>query len=205
MSENSNIFENKKILIYGLGKTGISAFKFLKKNNFVSIYDDNEKIKKKEFITFDKVKKSKFDLIILSPGININSCKLKKFLKKNSKSIYTDLDVFSSYFKNQCITITGTNGKSTTCRLLHDVLKEKGLDVKLAGNIGYPILSIKNIKKNSIFVIEASSYQLEYSKLFSSKYGAILNISVDHLERHKTLKNYISAKFKLIENQKKIQ
>ena len=204
MSENSNIFINKKILIYGLGKTGISAFKFLKRNNFVSIYNNNKKFKKnKEFITFDKIKKSKFDLIILSPGIDINKCKLKKFLKKNSKNIYTDLDVFNSYFKNQCITITGTNGKSTTCRLLHDVLKQKGYDVKLAGNIGYPILSIKNIKKSSIFVVEASSYQLEYSKLFTSKYGAILNISVDHLERHKTLKNYISAKFRLIENQKK--
>ena len=204
MSENSNIFINKKILIYGLGKTGISAFKFLKKNNFVSIYDDKKKIKKnKESVTFSKIKKSKFDLIILSPGIDINKCKLKKFLEKNFKKIYTDLDVFSSYFKNQCITITGTNGKSTTCRLLHDVLKQKGYDVKLAGNIGYPILSIKNIKKRSIFVIEASSYQLEYSKLFTSKYGAILNISVDHLERHKTLKDYISAKFRLIENQKK--
>ena len=204
MSENSNIFINKKILIYGLGKTGISAFKFLKKNNFVSIYDDKKKIKKnKESVTFSKIKKSKFDLIILSPGIDKNKCKLKKFLEKNFKKIYTDLDVFSSYFKNQCITITGTNGKSTTCRLLYDVLKQKGYDVKLAGNIGYPILSIKNIKKRSIFVIEASSYQLEYSKLFTSKYGAILNISVDHLERHKTLKNYISAKFRLIKNQKK--
>ena len=71
----------------------------------------------------------------------------------------------------------------------------------MAGNIGYPILSIKNIKKNTIFVIEASSYQLEYSKLFKSKYAAILNISRDHLERHKTINKYISAKFKLIKNQ----
>ena len=107
-------------------------------------------------------------------GICENEKTMNKVLKKNFKKIYTDLDVFSSHFKNQCITITGTNGKSTTCRLLHDVLKQKGYDVKLAGNIGYPILSVKNIKKSSIFVIEASSYQLEYSKLFSSKYGAIL-------------------------------
>ena len=62
---------------------------------------------------------------------------------------------------------------------------------------------LKNIKKNTIFVIEASSYQLEYSKLFRSKYAAILNISPDHLERHKTINNYISAKFKLIKNQNK--
>ncbi len=204
MSENSNIFINKKILIYGLGKTGISTLKFLKNNNNVFIYDDSKQIKKiNQFISLYEIKKTKFDLIILSPGIDINKCKLKKYLNKNFKKIYTDLDVFSSYFKNQSITITGTNGKSTTCKLLYDVLKQQGLDVKLVGNIGYPILSIKNVKNRSIFVIEASSYQLEYSKLFSSKYAAILNISVDHLERHKTLNNYISAKFKLIKNQKK--
>jgi UDP-N-acetylmuramoylalanine--D-glutamate ligase len=208
MNESSNIFLNKKILIYGLGKSGFSSYKFLKKKNKVFLLDDNKKLNlnkkyQKNLISHDQIKKIKFDLIILSPGININKCKINKFLKKNSKIIYTDLDVFNSFYKNLCITITGTNGKSTTCKLLYHVLKEQKLDVKLAGNIGYPILSIKNIKKNTIFVIEASSYQLEYSKLFRSKYAAILNISPDHLERHKTISSYISAKFKLIENQNK--
>ena len=208
MNENSNIFTNKKILIYGLGKSGLSAFNFLKKYNNISLFDDNKKIilkkhTKNKFILFNQIKKFKFDLIILSPGIDINQCKLKNFLKKNSKKIYTDLDIFYSFYKNQSITITGTNGKSTTCKLLYEVLKKQGLDAKLVGNIGYPILSTTNIKKKTIFVIEASSYQLEYSQLFTSKYVAILNISPDHLERHKTLKNYISAKFKLILNQKK--
>lgn len=208
MNENSNIFINKKILIYGIGKSGISSFNFLKRYNNISLYDDNNKIKlknltKNKFIPLDQIKKFKFDLIILSPGIDINKCKLKYYLKKNSKIIYTDLDVFYSFNKNQCITITGTNGKSTSCQLLYEVLKKNGLDVKLAGNIGYPILSIKNIKRKSIFVIEASSYQLDYSQLFTTKYAAILNISPDHLERHKTLKNYIFAKFRLIQNQKR--
>ena len=208
MNENSNIFINKKILIYGLGKSGISAFNFLKKYNNISLFDDNKKIKIKKIsnhiiTSSNKIQKSKFDIIILSPGIDANTCKLKKFLKKNSKTIYSDLDVFHSFYRNQCITITGTNGKSTTCQLLYEVMKKQGYDVKIAGNIGYPILSIKNIKPKSIFVIEASSYQLDYSKLFNSKYAAITNISADHLERHKTLKNYISAKFKIIKNQKK--
>ena len=208
MNENSDIFKNKKILIYGLGKSGISAFNFLKRYNKISLFDDDKKIKIKKISNLiikshSKIQKSKFDVIILSPGIDINKCKLKKFLKKNSKIIFTDLDVFHSFYRNQCIAITGTNGKSTTCQLLYEVLKKQGYDVKLAGNIGYPILSIKNIKPKSIFVIEVSSYQLDYSKLFNSKYSAILNISADHLERHKTLKNYISAKFKIIKNQKK--
>ena len=62
-------------------------------------------------------------------------------------------------------------------------------------------MSLSNIKKKTIFVIEASSYQLEYSKIFCSKYAAILNISPDHLERHKTLKRYIKAKIKLLKSQ----
>ena len=208
MNESSNTFLNKKILIYGLGKSGFSSFKFLKKKNEVFLFDDNKKINlnkkyQKNLISLSQIKKLEFDSIILSPGINIDKCKINKYLKKNSKIIYTDLDVFNSFYDNLCITITGTNGKSTTCQLLYKVLKKQKLDVKLAGNIGYPILSVKNIKKNTIFVIEASSYQLEYSKLFKSKYAAILNISPDHLERHKTISNYVSAKFKIIENQNK--
>ena len=208
MNENNNIFINKKILIYGIGRSGISALKFLKRYSNISLCDDDKKIKvsktiSSKIITYSEILKSKFDIIILSPGININQCRLKKFLKKNDKIIYTDLDIFYSFYSNKCITITGTNGKSTTCKLLSDVLKKQGLDIKLVGNIGYPILSAKNIDNKSIFVIEASSYQLEYSKLFSSKYAAILNIAIDHLERHKTLRKYISAKFKLIKNQKK--
>ena len=87
--------------------------------------------------------------------------------------------------------------------MLYEVLKKQKIDVRLAGNIGYPILSIQNFNKKTLFVIEASSYQLEYSRLFKSKYAVILNISPDHLERHLTLQKYISAKFKLIENQSK--
>ncbi len=206
MREKSNIFLNKKILVYGLGKSGISTFNFLKKNNKILLFDDFKKIKKnktfkKKFISINNIKKNKFDAIILSPGIDLNKCKLKTYLKKNEKIIYTDLDIFYSFYKNQCITITGTNGKSTTCQLLYELLKKQKYNVKLAGNIGYPLLSIRNITPKSIFVIEASSYQLEYSKLFKSKYSAILNIKPDHLERHKNLKNYISAKLKLIKNQ----
>ena len=202
------IFINKKILIYGLGKSGLSAFKFLKDKSDVFLYDDlqsNDKAKniKKNLISYKNILKSKFDQIILSPGIDINKCKLSKFLKKNHNKIYSDLDVFYTFYKNDCITITGTNGKSTTCQLLYEVLLNQKLDVKLVGNIGNPILSVKNVKKKTIFIIEASSYQLEYSKIFRSKYAAILNLSPDHIERHKTINRYIKAKFKLLKSQSK--
>ena len=116
-----NIFLNKKILIYGLGKTGLATFNFLKKKSNVFLFDDFKKSNKKS-INFKLIQRSKFDYIIISPGINIDKCKLSKFLKNNLKKIYTDLDIFYSFYKNDCITITGTNGKSTTCQLLYDVL-----------------------------------------------------------------------------------
>ena len=206
MATNLNIFLNKKILIYGLGKSGLSTFKFLKNKSDIFLYDDfQSNIKslniKKNLISYKNILKLNFDQIILSPGIDINKCKLSKFLKNNNNKIYSDLDVFYSFYKNDCITITGTNGKSTTSQLLYEVLLNQKFDVKLVGNIGNPILSVKKVKKKTIFVIEASSYQLEYSKIFRSKYAVILNLSPDHIERHKTINKYVKAKFKLLKSQ----
>ena len=156
MSDSLNIFFKKKILIYGLGKSGLSAFKFLKNKSNVFLYDDfqsnfkNLSIKK-NFINYPNILKSKFDQIILSPGIDFNNCKLSKYLKKNYNKIYSDLDVFYEFFKNDCITITGTNGKSTTCQLLYEVLSRQKFNVKLVGNIGNPILSVKDVKKKNNF------------------------------------------------------
>ena len=195
--------KNKKFLIYGYGKSGSSAHNYLKKNNKIFIYDDNKK-PNKFFTSLKKIKLIKFDYIVLSPGIDINQCKLKNYLKRNISKIITDLDIF--YLNNQKnlkITITGTNGKSTTAKLLFEILRDQKKDVILAGNIGIPILSKNKIKSNTIFVIEASSYQLEYSKYFKTDYAFILNISPDHLERHRSIQKYTQAKFKLILNQKK--
>jgi UDP-N-acetylmuramoylalanine--D-glutamate ligase len=198
MLESHNIFNNKKILIYGLGKSGLSASKFLKINNEVIEYDD------KKNKNYEKIRKIEFDYIILSPGIDINKCKLSNFLKKNYSKIHTDLDIFYSNYKyNYKITITGTNGKSTTAKILYEVIKAQKIDVRLVGNIGNPILLEKNITNKTIFIIEASSYQLAYSKFFKSNISMILNISPDHLDRHKTIRGYINAKFKLIKSQSK--
>ena len=152
MLNNSNIFYKKKILIYGLGKSGLATYKFLKGNNKITTYDDKKKSGLK------KVIKTQFDYIIISPGIDINKCSLNKFLKKNSKKIYTDLDIFYTHHKkNNNITITGTNGKSTTAKILYEVLKGQKIDVRLVGNIGNPILIEKKVTNKTVFVIEASS------------------------------------------------
>ena len=208
MVELANQFNNQNILIYGFGKSGRACFKYLRKNNKIEIYDDKKssipKNLKKNSINKTKLTSVNFDRIVVSPGIDVNKCTLKKYLSKNKSKIISELDIFYlNNIKNKKITITGTNGKSTTSKLLHDILKKHNKDVRLVGNIGNPLLLEKNIKPQTIFVIEASSYQIEYSKYFKTDFAIILNISPNHLERHGTFKNYIKSKFKLIKNQKK--
>tara|TARA_B100001250_G_scaffold386306_1_gene382713 strand:+ start:8820 stop:10121 length:1302 start_codon:yes stop_codon:yes gene_type:complete len=208
MNARQNFFYKKKFLIYGFGKSGYASYRYLKKNNFCKIIDDNQKNIPLKFkyksIKHKEIKKNYFDYIVLSPGIDINKCKLSKYLIKNKIKVITDLDIFYlNYPHIKKITITGTNGKSTTSKLLFEVLKAHKKDVRLTGNIGNPILSEIKIKNKTIFIIEASSYQLDYSKYFKSDYSLILNLFPDHLERHGSFNNYVKAKFKLIINQSK--
>jgi len=204
-------YQNKRIAIYGMGLSGFSAAKTLKNLGAeVMCWDDNKIIRK-------KIKKFNFTLnkfwlneklinkIVISPGIDINRCKIKNYLKKNLNKIITDLDLFFELNKRATIvTVTGTNGKSTTCKIIEKILKIAKYNVRTAGNIGTPILSFVKIKKKCVFILEVSSYQLQYSKLFRSKHAAILNISHDHLERHKSIKNYIKIKTKIFLKQKNL-
>ncbi len=203
-------FYNKKILIYGFARTGISTFNFLKKKyNQISCWDDSLKVRKKinkKYLVNSKNEliKNFYDFIVISPGIDIDSCLLKKYLKKNKKKIITDLDIF--YFfnrKNIIISVTGTNGKSTTCKLLYDIFSKAGYKTELGGNIGTPVLSLKNKLKKTIYVLELSSYQLAYTNYFKPNYAAILNITYDHIERHKNINNYINAKSNIFKFQDK--
>ena len=209
MHELKKIFFKKKILIYGLSLTGISTFDYLRKTNFVSVYDDvfeKTKIKKFKNHNVNKIQilKTTFDYIVISPGINYKKCGLKSFLSKNKNKICTDLDVFyANNFGNRIITVTGTNGKSTTVKLITEILKNAGEDARSVGNIGKSILKESKIKKKTLFIIEASSYQIEYSKFFKSNYSILLNISPDHIERHGNFKNYLQAKLKLFYNKSK--
>ena len=208
MNKEEFQFKNKKILIYGFGISGKACFKHLNRNNHTFIYDDNLKLTnnkyKKRILNREKISQYNFNYIVISPGIDLKKCLLKNYLKKNKKKIISELDVFYLENKNNLkITITGTNGKSTTSKLLYEIIKNHKRDVRLVGNIGNPILLEKKVNPKTIFVIEASSYQIEYSKYFKTDIAAILNISPDHLERHGNIKKYVQSKFKLIKNQKK--
>ena len=202
---NSFNFNGKSFAVYGLGLTGKSVVNFLKKNkvNKISIWDDNllknNLILKRNF----KNRLNTANYIVLSPGINIQKSKFKKQLLKNKKKIITDLDLF--FLKNnvkKSIVITGTNGKSTTCSLIHHIFKKNKIKNRLAGNIGKPILDLE-FKKDCVYVIEASSFQLEYSSFIKPYCAALLNITKDHLDWHGTKKKYMMSKIKIFNNQTK--
>ena len=201
MKINKPIQENT-FAIYGLGLSGSSAFKFLKKKKVKKIYTwDDKKLKNKENSNSFIKALNIADYIVISPGINVKKTKFKSVLIKNKKKIITDLDLFyMQKFPIKTIMITGTNGKSTTCKLLQHILKTNKMDAQLGGNIGKPILNLK-IKQNTIVIIEASSFQLFHAKFIKPTIAAILNITKDHLDWHGTVKNYQNSKFNIFSNQ----
>ena len=201
--QTSKLIKNSSFAIYGLGLSGISAFNFLKKKNKKKIYTWDDKVNKnnkKKFNLFNKVL-DKVDYIVISPGINIQKTKFRLKLSRNKNKIITDLDLF--YMQKipvKSIVITGTNGKSTVCKLTQHIFKANRLDAQLGGNIGKPVLDLP-IKKKSIVIVEASSFQLAYTKFLKPNFAIILNITRDHLDWHSTITNYKNAKFKIFSKQ----
>ena len=127
----------------------------------------------------------------------------KKNLNKFNSKIITDIDLFFLTNKNfKSVVVTGTNGKSTTCKLISHLLKKNNYKVALGGNIGTPILELK-VKKNSYVIIEASSFQLARSKFINPDFAFLLNITNDHLDWHGNLLNYTNSKLKIFRLQKK--
>tara|TARA_B100000029_G_scaffold289644_1_gene283332 strand:+ start:950 stop:2260 length:1311 start_codon:yes stop_codon:yes gene_type:complete len=195
-------------LVYGLGSTGNSVIRYFKKRkiwDYVA-WDDNAKLRKKfnsQITTNLKSKLRSVDYIVLSPGISLKKTKHKKDLRKFKYKIITDLDLlYICNSKTKTIVITGTNGKSTTCKILEHVLKKNKVNVRLGGNIGKPILDLK-LKDNPLLIIEASSFQLAYSRFVKPDYALILNITNDHLDWHGSMKKYTDSKLKIFSLQNK--
>ena len=203
-----NNFKKLSFLVYGLGKTGLSVINFFKKNGIKNykVWDDKNKNLYKKFRPNNLAKAVKeCNYIILSPGISLKKSKNIIKLQKYKNKIITDIDIvflFKRFYKS--IVVTGTNGKSTTCKIIEHVLKKNGFKVLLGGNIGNPILNLK-VNKNTFLIIEVSSFQLAHSKNICPDYAMLLNITNDHLDWHGSMKNYINSKLKIFELQKKNQ
>ena len=201
MSDTINL-KRFSFLIYGLGSTGDSVIRFFKKKKISDFYiwDDNVNLRKKY-----KLKKAvnpkrsieQVDYIVLSPGVSLKKAKFKKDLKKYKNKIITDIDLLylsNSNFKS--IVVTGSNGKSTTCKIIYHLLKNNKFQVQLGGNIGTPVLDLK-IKKNIFLVIEASSFQLSHSRFIHPNYAILLNVTNDHLDWHGSFNAYMASKLKI--------
>ena len=164
-------------LVYGLGKSGFSVIKFFEKKKIYNfkVWDDQQKKLFKKYRTKNLNKTLKqVDYIVLAPGISLIQ---NKRLYKLKKKIITDIDLFYlTNNKSKSIVVTGTNGKSTTCKALEHLLKKNKIKCFLGGNIGIPILSLKNTK-NSFVIIEASSFQLSHSKFIRPDFAIFLNLS----------------------------
>ena len=200
-------FKNLNVLVYGLSMSGEWASRLLiNKRANVFLYDDNFEILKSKTIkncfmlnSLNENLIEQFDLIIVSPSIPLDNEFLVKANERNI-TIMSELE-FASMFCKKYVAITGTNGKTTTTELVTDILNKKYKAVA-CGNIGYPLSRAVLEKKNYIKVIEVSSFMLEHANKFSPHVATILNISPDHLIRHKTMENYTALKKSIFKNLK---
>ena len=190
----------KNVVIYGAGVSGLSAYDLVRANGGRAIiFDDNPLA---ERATNSTGVFSGADLIVLSPGVPTG----KDFLydaRLENKLVVSELELASSCTAAKQIAVTGTNGKTTTTRLIDAILKAAGLSSRALGNIGVAFSSIADkLDEHDFAVVEASSFQLEGCLNFSPHVAVLLNITPDHLERHGTIERYMEAKAKIFAKQK---
>ena len=204
----------KSITILGAGESGFgAALLAIQKGLNVFVSDSNKinKDRKLEMIknsimfeegnhSFDKIKLS--DFVIKSPGIS-NKSEIILKIKSSGIPILSEIEFASNYSNSFKICITGTNGKTTTTKLIYHILKRAGLDVGLAGNIGDSFSKMLLSGDKDIYVLEISSFQLDDIKKFRPNISVITNIIEDHLDRYENdFGKYVDAKMKIAENQK---
>ncbi len=202
--------ENKKALIVGMARSGIEAAKLIHKmGGVVSIYDGKTEMQIDNIASLDGIVKDRFlgnepnniemfDLIVLSPGVPTDLAFLKT-AKDMAIEVIGEVELAYRFAKGRFIGITGTNGKTTTTTLVGEMFKQQGLRTFVVGNIGVPISKIvcEENDDDNFYITELSSYQLESIDSFKPWIAAILNITPDHLARHKTMANYIEAKLNI--------
>ncbi len=200
------ILKNKQILIYGYGKSGKSAAKLaLLKGASVSIYDDcgeiNELPKGAEYVSDFASAADDADMVVISPSIPFDLPILDK-VRADGKKVIGELEFAYSFCDCGIIAVSGTNGKTTTTLLLSEIIKNAGRNAEAVGNIGIPFSErVLSLSQSDTAVIEVSSFQLESSYHFSPDISVLLNITPDHLDRHRNLSEYIAAKGRLFKNQ----
>ncbi len=200
--------KGKKVLVVGLGKSGLAAALFLRRQGAqvtVSDVRSAEALAREipglieegisveagghGLLTFRRQ-----DLIVVSPGVPLETPELVQ-ARNFGRPVIGELELAARFLKGKILAITGSNGKTTTTVLAGEMLKEAGLPTLVAGNIGVPVVGlIDESTADTWSVIEVSSFQLESTEQFHPQIAVILNITPDHLDRHGTFENYALAK-----------
>ena len=201
--------KGKKVLVFGLGISGIGAGKILERQGAeVVLYDGNkqlmeEKVRQQSGADsnakiiigeFPEEILAELDMTVLSPGVPTDLPVIEK-MRKQGITVIGEVELAYQFGKGDVLAITGTNGKTTTTTLLGEIMKNYQDDVFVVGNIGTPYTTaVEDMTENSITVAEMSSFQLESIVEFRPRVSAILNFTPDHLNRHHTMEAYVNAK-----------
>lgn len=209
----------KKVVIVGLAKSGVAAARLLAGRGdtvfITEIKDDPgtrsilDLLIKDNVVGKDNIETGshsqgfveRSDMMVISPGVAMDSPPVK-FARDKNIPVISELELAYSMCQVPVIAVTGTSGKTTVTTLIGQMLKKQGLDAIICGNIGNPFsCEIRKIKKDSIVVLEVSSFQLEGIETFKPWISVILNISENHLDRHRDLEEYVSLKARIFANQ----
>ena len=207
--------QGKRVLVVGLGKSGIASALFLQSRGAcvtVSDAKSEEQLRDEIPALLDKgitVETGKHgertfrdqDLIVVSPGVPNDVPPLVN-ARKNGTKVIGEIELAARYLQGEVIAITGSNGKTTTTTLTGEVIAAGGFQSLVGGNIGTPAITfVDQSTPRTWVVLEISSFQLETIETFRPHIAAILNITPDHLDRHGSMEAYIAAKARIFENQ----
>ena len=200
--------KGKKVLVVGLGKSGLAAALFLRHHGALVTVSD---VRSAEALAKDipalleegimvetgghgLLTFRRQDLIVVSPGVPLDTPEIQQ-VKSFGLPVIGELELAARFLKGKTLAITGSNGKTTTTSLVGEILKEAGIPTLVGGNIGTPVVSLIDESKDETWsVLEVSSFQLESTEQFHPEIAVILNITPDHLDRHGTFENYALAK-----------
>jgi len=206
---------NKRVLVVGLGKSGVASALFLKAHGAqVTVSDTKSGDELRNEIPVlldhgitvetgghgDRTFRGQ-DLIVVSPGVPVDAPPLVQ-ARALGESVIGEIELAAQFLPGPIVAITGSNGKTTTTTLTGEILTAAGLPTLVGGNIGTPAISLaERANPETTIVLEISSFQLETIQTFRPKVAVVLNVTPDHLDRHRTFEVYVDAKARIFENQ----
>ncbi|MCU1287889.1 MAG: UDP-N-acetylmuramoylalanine--D-glutamate ligase [Acidobacteria bacterium] len=207
--------EGKKSLVLGAGKSGVASAEFLAERGAVVALHDKKPIeswsgaakalKERKVGLIDGNLPSwlldQIDLVVISPGVPTNSIPAR-YVDRKDGEVIGEVELAYRFTKGRIVGITGSNGKTTTTTLIGELLKSSGIETRIGGNIGTPLISLaESSSENGWTVCELSSFQLETIKEFRPTVGICLNVTPNHLDRYDFFSDYAAAKHRLFMNQ----